>query len=278
MKAARSLPLVSVVITTRNEERHIWDCLQSVRKQDYGNIEAIVVDNSSSDRTKGIARKFTKLVFNKGPERSAQRNFGVSKSKGKYVLYLDADMILTPSVISECVGISEADSRVAGIYIPERIIGSGFWIRVRDFERGFYNATVIDCVRFVSRKAFDNVKGFDETMTGPEDWDFDRKIRRQGKTVLITSELLHNEGSFNLTKYVSKKGYYAKDMQKYAQKWGDDEEVRKQLGASYRLFGVFVENGKWKKLLSSPILTSGMLCLRVMVGLSFLGSKFRRSS
>ncbi|GAH55484.1 unnamed protein product, partial [marine sediment metagenome] len=62
------------------------------------------------------------------------------------------------------------------LYIPEKIIGRGFWIKVRDLERSFYNATYIDCVRFIKKGAFDKVGGFDETLTGPEDWDFDRRV------------------------------------------------------------------------------------------------------
>ncbi len=266
-------PLVSVVVTTKNEERNIRDCMESIKKQDYPNIEIIVVDNASTDHTKENARKYTKLVFNKGPERSAQRNFGVSKSKGKYIMYIDADMILTSTVIEECVKTAETNPKIVGIYIPEKIIGEGFWIKVRDFERSFYNATVIDCVRFVSRKAFDKAGGFDESMTGPEDWDFDKKIRLIGKTGIIKAEIMHNEGSFNLSKYVSKKGYYAKDMKKYAIKWENDADVKKQLGASYRLFEVFVENKKWRRLVAHPTRTAGMLLLRLFVGLKFLQNR-----
>ena len=98
-------PLVSVVITTKNEEKNIENCLKSILKQTYprDKIEIIVVDNNSTDRTKEIARRYTDKVYNKGPERSAQRNFGAKQAKGEYYLYLDADMILSPNVISECV-------------------------------------------------------------------------------------------------------------------------------------------------------------------------------
>lgn len=103
---------VSVIITTKNEERNIENCLKSIKEQTYSqdNIEIIVVDNNSTDRTKEIVREskkwFTPLnvqLFNGGPERSAQRNFGVRQAAGKYILYLDADMILSENVIDGCV-------------------------------------------------------------------------------------------------------------------------------------------------------------------------------
>ena len=94
---------VSVIVTTKNEADRLPACLESIKKQTYLNIELIVVDNNSRDKTKDIAKSFGARVFDKGPERSAQRNFGVSHAKGDYLLFLDADMELTPKVVEECV-------------------------------------------------------------------------------------------------------------------------------------------------------------------------------
>ena len=265
--------LVSVVITTKNEEKNIENCLKSIKNQTYSpdKIEIIIVDNNSSDKTKEIAGKYTDLIFDKGPERSAQRNFGVRQSKGEYFLYLDADMILHPEVISECVELAEKNPKITGLYIPEIITGNSFWSKVRRFERSFYNATAIDCVRFIKKEKFLEVGGFDESMTGPEDWDFDKKIKMAGQVALIKNPVYHNEAEFNLAKYLNKKAYYAKSFDRYADKWGkDDSDIKKQLGFYYRFFGVFIENGKWKKLLSHPILALGMYFLRFMVGIKFL--------
>jgi glycosyltransferase involved in cell wall biosynthesis len=80
-------PLVSIIITTKNEEKNIGNCLESILRnielKDYRNIEIIVVDNNSTDQTKEIARKYTKKVYKFGPERSAQRNLGAKKARGK---------------------------------------------------------------------------------------------------------------------------------------------------------------------------------------------------
>ncbi|MCK4781671.1 glycosyltransferase [Candidatus Parcubacteria bacterium] len=269
-------PLVSVVITTKNEEKNIENCLKSILQQNYlyDKIEIIVVDNDSGDKTKEIAKRHTDKVFNKGPERSAQRNFGANKAQGKYYLYLDADMILSKNVVEECVDKLERDKDIIALYIPEIIIGDGFWPKVRCFERSFYNATVIDCVRFIRIKDFLIVQGFDESMSGPEDWDFDKKIRNRGKVDIAKSVIYHNEGEFNLRNYLKKKAYYIQSFDKYIAKWGkNDRDIKKQLGFYYRFFGIFIEDGKWKKLLARPILTLGMLALRFMVGVNYLLNK-----
>ncbi|MFH0814989.1 MAG: glycosyltransferase [Candidatus Falkowbacteria bacterium] len=266
------LPLVSIIITTKNEEKNIENCLASIKSQTYpvDRIEVIVVDNSSSDKTKEIALKYTDKVFNKGPERSAQRNFGVEKSAGEYFLYLDADMILQPGIIDECVSLTQKDVGIVGLYVPEIVTGAKFWSEVRRFERSFYHSTVIDCVRFIKRKTFIEVGGFDETMTGPEDWDLDKKLRLRGQVALIKTHLFHNEAEFDLKKYLSKKAYYIKSLDRYSDKWGkNDADVKKQLGVCYRLITVFTEDGKWIKLIMHPVLTSGMYLLRVLVGIKY---------
>ena len=107
--------VVSVIVTTKNEERHIGNCLESVKKQSYPreSVEIIVVDNNSKDKTKEIALRYTDKVYDCGPERSAQRNYGVVRAEGKYILYLDADMALSPQVIKECVDKCESRGCVA---------------------------------------------------------------------------------------------------------------------------------------------------------------------
>jgi glycosyltransferase involved in cell wall biosynthesis len=266
-----NLPLVSVIITTKNEEKNIANCLQSIKEQSYPLCEMIVVDNNSADSTLRIAKTFTGKVFTRGPERSAQRNYGVKQAKGKYILYLDADMILSRGVVSECVDSCEKNSNIA-LYVPEEIVGHGYWIKVRNFERGFYNATYIDAVRFVQRDKFLKVGGFDEMDlgSGPEDWDFDRRIRQIGDVGIIKSCLYHNEGEFSIKGYLKKKNYYSRSLDGYSNKWGkNDPIVKKQLGAYYRLVGVFVENGKWKRLIRRPLLTIGLYYLRFLVGVTY---------
>jgi len=267
-------PVVSVIVTTKNEDRNIGACLESVVQQSMPPLEMIVVDNYSEDKTAEIAQEYGAKVFQLGPERSAQRNYGVEQAQGKYILYLDADMRLSQKVIEECVNCCEADNGVTGIYIPEIIVGEGFWIKVRRFERSFYDGTVIDAVRFVPRATFQKVGGFDIHFTGPEDWDFDKKIRGLGKTVIVDAYLEHDEGDFNLQHYLNKKNYYSKGFEIYTEKWGkDDPDIRKQLSPWYRFVGVFVEHGKFIKLMEHPILSLGMYYLRFRVGLLYLTRK-----
>jgi glycosyltransferase involved in cell wall biosynthesis len=269
-----SQPLVSVIVTSKNSEKFIGQCLDSIKKQNYKNIEIIVVDNYSTDSTLSISRQFSSKVFLKGPERSAQRNLAIKKSRGQYILYLDADMTLSPPVIKKAVEVMGANSKLVALYIPEVIVGDSIWVKIRCFERSFYNATVIDAVRFIKKDIFKKSGYFDEKLNACEDWDLDKRVRNVGQVDIIKNPLCHNEFNFSLKYYLNKKRNYINGCHLYCLKWGkSDPDVKKQFGIYYRFWGVFVEDGKWRKLVNQPLLTLGMFILRILIGYQFLIKK-----
>ncbi|MBI2641806.1 glycosyltransferase [Candidatus Roizmanbacteria bacterium] len=279
-KLVKKSPLVSIIITTKNEEKNLGQCLKSLTHQKYQSLEIIVVDNNSSDTTKEIARTYTSRVYGAGPERSGQRNLGAKKALGKYLLFLDADMRVSKNLIGACVEEMERGSdsilraksrRLVGLYIKEVVTGNSYWNKVRNFERSFYDGTVIDGLRFFRRDSFLKIGGYDERLYACEDWDLDKRIKKLSSTGFITKPLYHDESDFTLRTYLNKKGYYSLNFKTYIDKWGrNDDEVRKQFSPSYRLLWVFIENGKWKKLLSHLFLALGMFFLRILVGLNYL--------
>lgn len=94
---------VSVIISVHNKEDYLERCLESVVQQTYQNIEIIVVNDASTDKSKMIIERFTKKYANvymyqlKNKSGVAKaRNFGLSKATGDYVYFLDADDYITP--------------------------------------------------------------------------------------------------------------------------------------------------------------------------------------
>lgn len=263
---------ISVVVTTKNEEKNLENCLKSIKNQNFsGEIEIIVVDNNSQDKTKEIAQRYTNLVYNFGPERSSQRNFGVAKSTADYFIFLDADMVLSENIIAECVKKIKNNPKTVGLYIPEIILGNSFFNKIRNFERSFYNGTVIDAPRFIKKSVFDETGGFDEQLYAGEDWDLTRRIEKTGLIKIIKDPIYHNEADINLKKYLEKKIYYAGNIDKYISKWEEkDEIIKKQLGFFYRFLVVFFEKGKWKKVLRHPILMVGIYWIKLLVGMVYI--------
>lgn len=174
-------PLVSIIIPSYNSAQFIRQCLESIKEQTYPHIEIIVVDKGSIDETVAIAKKYTGNVFTYGKERSAQMNFGISKAKGEYLYRVDSDFVLEPEVVEQCV--RECESKgLDGIAVHNTSAeGLGFWADVRKIERNTYrDDDLIVGVRFFSRKSFSKIKEFDETMQGPEDFEFHNKFVKAG--------------------------------------------------------------------------------------------------
>lgn len=250
-------PIVSVIITTKNSANDLERLLNSIIKQSFHKTEIIVVDNNSSDNTISISRRFTKKVFNKGPERSAQRNYGASKSKGKYLLFLDSDMELQKNVINECVILAEKN-KITSIIIPEKTVGDGILQNIRRFEREMYEGDEsIELARFYTRKVFLKVGGFDESLTGPEDYDLFYRVSKFVKVGRIKLRILHHEEGLTLVKLLQKKFYYAKNGAKYAEK--HPELIKTQGTIIFRKS--YLKN--WKKFIKSP--TTGLLFLFVRI-------------
>jgi len=250
--------LVSVIIPTRNSSRTLETCLESIKNQTYKNIELIVVDNNSTDDTKKIAEKYSDKVFDYGPERSAQRNFGAKQAKGEYLLIHDSDIYFHPDSVKECVVLSRAE-KCDAIILPEKSVGEGFWTKVKAFERDFYVGNdYIEAARFFRKDIYEKIGGYDECLTGPEDWDLSIRLREIGcKTCRVENFLRHDEGKINLFGSSKKKKYYAKDMfEKYSKK--HPEYFRKQMNFFFR----FPPNKIIEKGLRHPILLVGMFIMK----------------
>lgn len=96
---------ISVIIPAFNEENNIEKCLKSVLEQDYpkSKYEVIVVDDESTDKTKKIAQKYAdKVITQKNTGPGLARNNGVKNSKGRLLVFLDADtQILSKDLFKE---------------------------------------------------------------------------------------------------------------------------------------------------------------------------------
>jgi len=213
--------MISIIVSTKNEEKNLENLLKSVIRQKFQNYEIIVVDNNSSDNTKKIATSYNSKVYNKGPERSAQRNFGVSVSKGAYVLILDADMILEEGILQELYSFALNNPNYKCLTMKEEPMGESFWSKCKKLELEFYTQEVdFDLApRWFEKKVFEEFNGFDEEQTGTEDWDLpDRIYKKYPNKYLTKLRVFHNEGDYGLLRILKKKFYYASKSHKYVSK------------------------------------------------------------
>lgn len=119
---------ISAIIITKNEEIDLEECLRSLRWCD----ELIVVDDNSTDKTVEIAKKFKATIYVHSIKNdfSSQRNFGLSKAKGDWVLFVDADERISDALSFEI-------SNIAHQMIDQKLSKyNGFYIKRNDFMWG----------------------------------------------------------------------------------------------------------------------------------------------
>lgn len=208
---------VSVVIPTRNAERTIEACLQSVRDQTHDDVEVVVVDNWSTDDTAMIATRLATIVHTAGPERSAQRNRGAELATGDVVLFVDADMVLEPTVVADVAAAMEADTELGALVISERSFGEGFLAACRALEKELYvGDSDVEAPRAFRRDVFWAIGGWDESLTAAEDWDLaDRARDHHVATGRVHSWIWHDEGRIHLRQQYRKKRYYGRWVAEY---------------------------------------------------------------
>src|SRR3989338_6339879 len=203
---------VSVIIATKNEQHNLERLLSSLKAQTFKNFEVIVVDNFSTDDTFQIAAKYTPYVFKAGNERSAQRNFGLKHAKGRYVLFLDADMRLEKSIIEECIQKMGTDQKLTAITINEVSTGTSFVARIKKVEKQIYRKVAeIEAPRFFKRRDILKIGAYDKNLISGEDWDLAQRISKIGAIGRIGAVIFHHETN-SLFADIKKKFYYAKHI------------------------------------------------------------------
>ncbi len=131
---------VSVVIPARNEERNIEACLAGVLAQEGVDLQVVVVDDGSTDRTPEILARLAErdhrvtVVQGQGPPpgwtgKVAACWAGQAHATGEVLLFLDADVRLHPSTLAQCLAYMEATPS-DGVTLIGRLVTESFWERV----------------------------------------------------------------------------------------------------------------------------------------------------
>lgn len=215
-----SNPLVSIVIPVLNSEKTLRQCLTSVSNQSYSNIETIVVDGGSNDKTIEIAQVFgVKVIKANIPSMTKQTNMGILNSKGKYIYRIDSDVILPINIVGECIEKCEVEryDGVCVFWLPDESIS--FWAKVRKIEKECYveNPNYVGSIkydknvlgaRFLRRDVFELVGGFDEEIsTAGEDYALYNKLAKSNFNFAVINAREKHIGEPKNIKEIIKKNF-----------------------------------------------------------------------
>jgi len=247
-------PLVSVIIPTFNSEKTLEKCLRRIKKQKYRNIEIIVVDNFSTDKTIKIAKRLKVKFFLKGNERSAQVNYGVEMSRGKYIYRIDSDHLVDLDVIEKAV--EACDKYSYDAIVTRNIVDSNisFWAKVRLLEKNcLYEDEMKIAARFIKKSVFKKIGGFDENLVAAEDYDLhNRLLKGKYKIGRIDIGELHMDEPKSIIDVIKKHYFYGKTIGSFIEK-----NPKKALNQINPLRYTYLKH--WRELLRDPTTTTGLI-------------------
>src|SRR3989344_4266473 len=198
--------LISCVVVSRNRKEDLIDCIKSLKKSNYRNLEIIVLDNGS-DRPISVwfKKRFsavTLITSQNNLGAAGGRNLALKSTQGDFILFMDDDAIADQKMISSLVKVLE-DKKSAGIVQPiiydkDRtgfLEGAGHDISLttgrikawgaKEIDLGQYNflreIPLARCIWMVKRKIIEKIGGYDERYFIPyEDSDFSFRARKAG--------------------------------------------------------------------------------------------------
>jgi len=175
-------PRVSVVIPCYNYANYLGEALQSVINQTFRELEIIIVNDGSTDNTVHVAEQIIaahpqcriRLITqaNSG-QPAASRNRGISEARGEYILPLDADDIIHPTMLQKMVDILEGNDTVDIVYSDTIRFGdtnNSYRTEEWDLQR-LATVNIINYCALFRRKVWEEVGGY-RLDCGYEDWDF----------------------------------------------------------------------------------------------------------
>ena len=195
-----SKALVSVLVPTYNGAGHIGETLESILAQTYGEVEAVVIDDGSTDGTPEVAEGFgprVRCIRQANAGTAAARNTGLKHAKGEFIALLDHDDLWLPEKLERQIPRFAEDSRI-GLVVA--------WMEVFDSATGEVKGTyeppaelgVHDMLGYTlppvqtmvfRRSALEKIGGFDATCLGTDDWDINIRIAKEYRVVSVAKIL-----------------------------------------------------------------------------------------
>ncbi|AMW32024.1 Glycosyltransferase, catalytic subunit of cellulose synthase and poly-beta-1,6-N-acetylglucosamine synthase [Fervidobacterium changbaicum] len=204
-------PLVSVVLPVRNEEKTVSKTIESLLENEYENIEIIVVDGMSTDKTRQIVERYIekhpgkiKLLENPKRHTPAGLNIGIQNASGEYIMIASGHATYSSNYISTCVNVLEQNMcDVAGglmetlprsntpkaIAIAE-VLKHPFGVGGAKYRTGAQKNEYVDTVAYgiYKKEIFEKVGLFDERLTRNQDIEFNIRLKDAGYRIMLVPQ------------------------------------------------------------------------------------------
>ena len=193
MFCVRMSELISIIIPTYQHADSLPSCLHRVLGGKYRNIEEIVVKEGSTDHTREVLNRYMyddrfKTIWQENQGSNAARMTGYRESKGAYLLFCDADVVMDANMIETLYEALQRHPEASYAYSGFRFGWKSFHPVAFDADR-LKQHNYIHTTSLIRREDF---PGFDEDVKRLQDWDLWLTMLEQGKKgVMVPEELFH---------------------------------------------------------------------------------------
>ena len=197
-------PLVSVIIPCYNAEKYIVETIQSVISQTYENLEIIVINDGSTDRSVELIQTIIdprcKLISVENGGVSKARNIGIKASKGDFIAFLDADDLYQKTNIEEKIVFLQQHPSLALVHSFEEVFDSESKqiIEIAKGKKGKVLNTLLSLKEkvihspssvVIRRELLDKIGGFNEKLSTSADWEFWVRSAKQSSFGMLPKAL-----------------------------------------------------------------------------------------
>jgi cellulose synthase/poly-beta-1,6-N-acetylglucosamine synthase-like glycosyltransferase len=215
----KEMPAISVVVPTKNSQRMIEKCLNSLTNQSYSNYEIIIVDGHSVDNTIEIVSQFpVRIVLEDGGTRASACNVGISHSRGVIVAFTDDDCIV-PKGWLEKIAKHFEDPNVAVVGGPgltppdsdkwEKTFGAIRTLIIKSTNELGPVERIPGCNSAYRKSALVEIGCFVEDLPTAEETELHFRIMKSGLELVYDSELVvYHHPRVNLSKFLKQNFRY----------------------------------------------------------------------
>ncbi|WP_449457179.1 SP_1767 family glycosyltransferase [Streptococcus suis] len=209
-------PLISIIVPVYNVQSYLEECLDSICRQTYQNIEILLINDGSTDRSPAICEEYAtrdkriEIIHQENAGASVARNKGIDQAKGTYILFVDSDDIIHDNLISELyhyVTLTNADISMGQYYLYQESDGMFYYYPmddkidfeivepseaiIRQANWGIYNTAnyIVVYNKLIRKELFENIR-FPEKIRFEDEGILHRLFLR-AKTIVQVNQITY---------------------------------------------------------------------------------------
>ena len=233
-------PKISIIIPAYNSAETIGACLESIFNQTFKDFEVIVVDDGSTDDLTGALKPWLnvtppqpspskgegviKYFKQENCGAASARNRGFGESRGEYVIFCDADVVMERTMLEKMFDTLEKNQKVAYAY-------SSFKFGFKKFPLWPFDAGKLKQMPYIHTTSLicrDKFPGFDESLKRFQDWDLWLTMLEKGESGVFIDEFLFSVKSGGTMSAWLPKFFYKLSWLKAVKKYQEAEEIIKK--------------------------------------------------